>query len=39
MKNLSDKDILVIIKDIKSACNSIHGIVSDVKDIIQMFKK
>lgn len=39
MKNLSDKDILVIIKDIKSACNSINGIVTGVRDIVQMFKK
>ena len=39
MKNLSDKDILAIIKDIKSTCNSLHGIVNGLRDIIQMFKK
>jgi len=39
MKNLSDKDILKLVKDIKDACNSVQGIVSGVRDIIRMFRR
>lgn len=38
MKNLSDKDILKLVKDIRDACNSVYGIVIGVRDIIRMFK-
>ncbi len=39
MKNLSEKDILKLVKDIKDACNSVQGIVCGVRDIIQMFRQ
>ena len=39
MKNLSDKDILKLVKDIKDACKSVQGIVIGVRDIIQLLKR
>lgn len=39
MMNLSDKDILKLVKDIKDTCKSVHGIVTGVRDLVQMFKR
>ena len=39
MKNLRDKDILKIVKDVRDTASSILGIVTGVKDIIRMFKR
>lgn len=39
MKNLSDKDILKIVKDIKDALQSVNGIITGVKDLILVFKR
>lgn len=39
MKNLSDKDILIIVKDLKDTANSFRAIIVGVRDIIQLFKR
>ena len=39
MKNLSDKDLLALVKDIKDALKSVNGIINGVKDLIRMFKR
>ena len=39
MKNLSDKDILKLVKDIKDALHSVNGIINGVKDLILVFKR
>lgn len=38
MKNLSEQDILTIVKDIQNTTRSVRDIIFAVKDIIQMFK-
>ena len=39
MKNLSDKDILKLVKDMKDTASSVLGIVNGVRDIIRMFRR
>ena len=39
MKNLSDQEILNIVKDIQNTTRSVRDIIFAVKDIIQMFKR
>ena len=38
MKNLSDKDLLKLVKDTKDVFRSANMIVQGIRDIIRMFK-
>lgn len=39
MKNLSEKDILNIVKDLKDTASSFRDIIFGVRDIIQLLKR
>ena len=39
MKNLSNKDILQIVKDIKDTVQSVNNIINGVRDLILVFKR
>ena len=36
---MSDKDILIIVKDVKDTANSVRDIVNGVMDLVRMFRR